>query len=151
MKINLILGFAAVLMVGVFQPAAAQVATFPVNVTVTGLEEGPTPGLPEFSVVLLNNGGDAISVFSDGTFSFPTELQDGADYDVTIAFQPDNQTCTVSDGSGTISGAPATDPLVTCVSNPAPPPAPIPTLSWWGLLLSVFAIMWVSRRRVDQV
>ena len=88
--------------------------TYPVNVSVTGLVGS---GLTEDSVELQNNGGDPILVTADGTVNFPTELPDGAMYDVTVASQPDNQTCTVANGMGTVSGGPVFGPAVTCVDN----------------------------------
>jgi hypothetical protein len=88
--------------------------TYPVNVSVTGLVGS---GLTEDSVELQNNGGDPILVTADATVNFPTELPDGAMYDVTVASQPDNQTCTVANGTGTVSGGPVFGPAVTCVDN----------------------------------
>ncbi|MEH6609361.1 MAG: hypothetical protein V7696_08320 [Halioglobus sp.] len=91
--------------------------TYPLEFTVNGLVPSNPPGQPENSVVLLNNGGDAISIFSDGTFSFPTELADGDSYNVIIDFQPAGQTCTVANGSGTVAGAAVTNVSVSCVDN----------------------------------
>jgi hypothetical protein len=121
------------------------VATYPIEFTVSGLLEGPTPGDAAYSVVLSNNGGDEITVLSDGVYSFPTELPDGAGYDIAIAFQPDNQTCTVTNGSGTVAAAPVTDPAVTCVDNVAPPVAveavPVPVDSRAALVLLTIITM----------
>ncbi len=66
------------------------------------------------TVVLQNNGGNNLQITSDGTFSFSTAIADGSTYNVTVKTQPDGQTCTVSNGSGTISGADVTDVTVTC-------------------------------------
>jgi azurin len=82
---------------------------FTVGVTVSGLAPGQ-------NVVLVNNRIEAISVFQDGgVFGFPTQLPDGTSYDVTVDFQPDGQTCSVTNGSGVVSGAAVTDVTVTCV------------------------------------
>ena len=59
---------------------------------------------------------------SDGGFTFATALADGADYAVTIETQPAGQTCEVTSGTGTISGADVTDVAVTCTVDPPPPP-----------------------------
>jgi Kelch motif/Galactose oxidase, central domain len=55
-------------------------------------------------IVLQNNGGDNLVVGTNGTFTFPTLLSSGSAYKVTILAQPSgpNQTCTVSNGTGTI-------------------------------------------------
>ena len=106
--------------------------TVQVLVTVTGLEPGPTPGLPEYSVELQNNGTDTITAFGDSTLSFATALAPNDPYNVTISFQPDFQTCTVSNGSGTVPANPTaniTDPLVTCAPSAVPGPAPTPPVS----------------------
>lgn len=78
------------------------------------------------TVSLLNNGGDALSVTSNGSFTFLTSLGDGSAYAVTVGTQPDGQTCAVSSGSGTITGADVTDVSVTCADDPSPPPPPPP-------------------------
>ena len=107
--------------------------TYPVTVTVTGLLG---TGNTEDSVELQNNGANTITVLSDGTFSFSAELQDGDSYDVTVSFQPDTQTCTVTNGMGTVAGAPVTGPAVNCVDNPASVnDVPVPTLDRYGLAL----------------
>ena len=66
--------------------------TFAVGVAVNGL-----PALN--SVVLRNNGGDALPVSADGTYLFPTRVT-GA-YDVTVFTQAQEAVCTVTNGSGT--------------------------------------------------
>ena len=47
------------------------------------------------TVVLQDNGGDDLSVSSDGAFTFATPLVSGAHYDVTVKSDPSGQTCTV--------------------------------------------------------
>ena len=55
----------------------------------------------------------------NGPFNFTEELPDGFPYDVRVATQPSapDQTCTVTDGSGTIAGADVGDILVDCVTS----------------------------------
>lgn len=67
-------------------------------------------------VVLQNNGGDDLPVNADGAFLFTKPVGEGKNYKVTVKKQPANQTCTVNNGSGTISGH-VTDVEVTCVTN----------------------------------
>jgi len=85
-------------------------ATYTIGGTVSGLATGNT-------VVLQNNGGDSWTVFADGAFQFGTPVADGTSYDVTILVQPFGQTCTVANGTGTISGADITSIAVNCVTN----------------------------------
>jgi len=66
------------------------------------------------TVVLQNNGSDNLSISSNGSFTFNTELADGISYSVTVYSQPSGQTCTVTNGSGTISGSNVANVSVTC-------------------------------------
>jgi hypothetical protein len=69
------------------------------------------------SVVLQDNGGDNLSVSSNGPFAFDVRLQPKSTYRVTVATQPANQVCTVTNGSGTATAAVAN---VTVVCSLAP-------------------------------
>lgn len=86
------------------------VATYSVGGTVSGLEGS--------GLVLQNNGGDDLTVNSDGAFTFATELESGETYSVTVETQPSGplQECTVSQGSGTIGSADVEDVEVVCVT-----------------------------------
>jgi|GEM_PF-3193129 len=86
------------------------------NGTTTYSVGGSVSGL-NGSVVLQNNGGDNLTINADGTFTFATKLADGAAYNVTVLTQPSGQTCTVTNGSGTISGADVGNVSVSCVNN----------------------------------
>jgi hypothetical protein len=63
--------------------------------TVSGLGQG-------LSVTLLNNGSDALTLSSNGSFAFARLLDDNASYAVTVQTQPVGQTCSVANGSGTL-------------------------------------------------
>lgn len=91
-------------------PAIPAASTFTIGGHVTGLA-------PSTTVVLQNNGVDALSVTSSGAFTFATAV--GGTYNVTVATTPTGQTCTVANGSGTAS-ANVTNVDVDCVNNPAP-------------------------------
>lgn len=69
-------------------------------------------------LMLQLNGGSNLAV-SNGTFSFPTRVANGANYTVSVASQPSNpaQTCTLANNTGTISGANVTNVAVTCTTN----------------------------------
>lgn len=69
------------------------------------------------NVVLQNNGGDNLSLSSDGPFTFSTPVVQGAPYNVTVLTQPSGQTCSVANGSGTMGGANVTNVAVTCLDN----------------------------------
>src|SRR5882762_4508042 len=71
--------------------------TLSIGGTVTGLAKAGS------GIVLQDNGGDNLTVKANGTFKFPTLVPAGGAYKVTILTQPSgpNQTCTVSNGTGT--------------------------------------------------
>ena len=66
------------------------------------------------SIVLQNNGGDDLTIGSNGDFTFATTLQSGASYDVTILTPPSGQSCTLNNGSGTLAAADVVDVTVMC-------------------------------------
>ena len=82
-------------------------AAFTVGGTVSGLSG---------TVVLQDNGGDNLSVTANGTFTFATALPTGAPYSVTVKTNPAGQTCTVSNGSGTVGSANVTSVAVSCTN-----------------------------------
>ena len=77
--------------------------TVAVGVTVLGLW-GTGGGL-----VLTDNNNDPLPVTANGTFTFPTGIQMGAKYSVTVMTQPGSpvQVCVVTGGSGTVTNGPA--------------------------------------------
>jgi 6-phosphogluconolactonase (cycloisomerase 2 family) len=75
--------------------------------SVSGLNNGAT-------LVLQNNGGNNLSVTSNGNFTFSGALTSGTAYSVTVGMQPNAQTCTVANGSGTIGSSAVTNVSVLC-------------------------------------
>jgi hypothetical protein len=69
------------------------------------------------TVVLQDNGGDNLTINSNGSFTFATPVAQGAPYSVTVLTQPAGQTCSVTNGSGTMGGANVINVGVTCVTN----------------------------------
>ncbi|MCB1193116.1 MAG: chitobiase/beta-hexosaminidase C-terminal domain-containing protein [Leptospiraceae bacterium] len=65
----------------------------------------------------LNNGGDTLTIATNGSFTFPTAVANGTSYSVTVSSQPQNpwQTCTVTSGSGTVSGANVNSIAINCI------------------------------------
>lgn len=83
---------------------------FTIGGTAAGLAAGE-------EVVLQDNGGDDLTITADGTFAFATKLGDGVSYAVTVLTAPAYKTCTVSNGTGTVSGADVTNISVACAMN----------------------------------
>ena len=69
------------------------------------------------TVVLQNNGGDNYSTSTNGSFVFTTALNNSASYAVTVSTQPTGQSCTVTNGSGTVSSANITNVSVSCLNT----------------------------------
>ncbi len=82
---------------------------------------GNVSGLTGTGLVLQNNGGNNLSVTANGTFTFSQALATGSAYNVTVSTQPSNptQTCAVTNGSGTVSGAAITTVNVSCSGQAA--------------------------------
>ncbi len=80
--------------------------TFSVGGTVSGLTG---------TLVLQNNGGDDLIITENGPFTFATELEDLAIYDIEILTQPDGQTCEImSSNSERINATDKTDIQIIC-------------------------------------
>jgi uncharacterized repeat protein (TIGR03803 family) len=83
-------------------------STYSVGGTLSGLATGA-------SVMLQNSGGNT-AVAANGIFSFSTLATSGTSYAVTVLTQPTGQTCTVTSGSGIVSGANVTSVQVMCAN-----------------------------------
>ncbi|AKU95962.1 PUTATIVE HEMAGGLUTININ-RELATED Protein [Labilithrix luteola] len=88
--------------------AASPAASRPVGGTVRGLRG---------TLVLRNNGDDEVTVTKNGTFIFGNRVEAGGRYDVKVGSQPDGQTCSVANGSGTVGDADVTDVTITCADD----------------------------------
>ena len=99
--------------------AASNVASVSVScVTVSTYTVGGTlAGLSAGSVVLQQNGGDDLSLSSNGAFNFVTPMNDGSNYSVTVLTQPSGQNCSVGSASGTLAGSNVTSVSVNCVDS----------------------------------
>jgi hypothetical protein len=105
--------------------ASGQITSNVTNVAVTCKDAhsvgGSISGLLNGLSVTLRNGADALTLEGTGEltvpFTFPTPLEDGAQYEVTVGVQPAHQNCTVSAAEGTINGQNVTNVVVTCVTN----------------------------------
>ncbi|HUS28221.1 MAG TPA: hypothetical protein VMZ53_06925 [Kofleriaceae bacterium] len=85
---------------------ACMTRSFTVGGTASGLN----------GTVVLRNGGDMLSVSSNGSFTFNNAVQSGFTYGVTVMTQPSGQQCTVSMGSGTVTNSNITNVSVTCIN-----------------------------------
>jgi hypothetical protein len=87
-----------------------QPQTYSITATVTGLSA---------SGLVLQNSGTSIPIASGATSaSVASGVSSGASYSVTVQTQPTGLTCTVANGSGTISGN-VNNVTVTCVATNA--------------------------------
>lgn len=82
-------------------------ANYSVGGQITGLE----------GVITLFNGSEMIYRSVNGNFVFSTLLPHGTNYNVSIVTQPPGKTCTVQNGSGTVSGANVLDVMVECLPS----------------------------------
>ncbi len=83
-------------------PAAGDPApptpSYAIGGTLTGLADNT-------KLVLLDNGGDALTLAANGAFSFAAPIAFNTAYAVTVGTQPLWQNCSVSNGSGTATAA----------------------------------------------
>lgn len=72
-------------------------------------------------LVIQNNGADNTVIEQTGTddvsFSFKTRISSGNAYSVSVKLQPNTQTCTVSNASGTASNKNISNIIITCTSS----------------------------------
>lgn len=110
---------------------------------------GNLSGLSGGAVTLQNNSGDDLVLSANGAFSFATPVPDTSAYSITVLNQPAGQTCTVTDGTGTVSGADVTNPSVACsgsgVPTPSPTAEPVPALPWPALFVMVIGLVASAR------
>lgn len=80
---------------------------------------GSVNGLAGSGLVLRQNGGDNLAINADGSFTFATPVISGSHYSVTVSALPANpaQTCSVTNGNGTVAGANIDNVIVTCMND----------------------------------
>lgn len=102
-------GKPAVLLTGAYPPPSADTYTV----------SGGISGLLGSGLTLALNDSQSTSVAENGAFAFATGVPGGQPYAVTVQSQPlgPSQTCSVSQGSGTIGAAKITNVSVSCTSN----------------------------------
>ncbi len=96
--------------------AIAEDAAFASSKSIGGTVSGLATGQ---SLLLLNNvNSNYKSIGSNGPFTMSRSLLIGANYVVVVNGQPENQTCTVTNGSGTLGLTPVTNIMVNCATAP---------------------------------
>jgi hypothetical protein len=99
----------AVLAIGLAGCGGSSVTNVNVSGTITGLTEAN---------LILSNGYNTLAIDANATsFKFPTRLNEGLGYVVSVLQQPSQMTCTVANSSGTIGTSDVTNVQVTCAPN----------------------------------
>ncbi len=82
-------------------------AKYQIGGTVSGLQG---------SGLVLANGAEELPISANGPFAFPTTVESGTGYSVTVRTQPTSpyQLCTVTGGSGSVAGADVSSIVVSC-------------------------------------
>ena len=98
---------------------------------------GVVSGLTGSGLVLVDNGGDNLTVTGNGTFAFPTALTSGASYSVGVLSPPQSpaQTCVVQNGNGTVVASDIDSVSVTCTTASFTVGGTITGLTGFGLQL----------------
>ncbi len=118
--------------------AGANITSVAVNCTTnTYTVSGTVTGLAGTGLVLLDNGGDNLSIAANGTFTFVTPVASNGNYAVTVGTQPGGptQTCTVSTGTGIVTASNITNVAVVCSTNTYTVSGTVTGLSGTGLVL----------------
>ncbi|WP_442283537.1 FG-GAP repeat protein [Variovorax sp. M-6] len=102
---------------------------------------GTLSGLTGGTLVLRNNGTNALSLTADGNFAFAQALPEGAMYDVTVGTQPAGQLCTLTGASGMVNTA-VTSIAARCATDPSSVPPPIPAAPTVGYAAKAFLFSW---------
>ena len=102
---------------------AGTVAGGPVTLPVTCVSNpytvgGTVSGLNGSGLVLRNNGGNDLSISTNGAFTFGTPIASGNTYAVTVGTAPSApaQNCAIANGSGTVGAGNVTNVAVTCTN-----------------------------------
>lgn len=87
-------------------PAPTYSASYSVSYSVSGLSNGQT--------VSVNNGIETVNSTSNANYTFNNRLTNGSSYVVSIATQPTNQFCKISNASGVISNSNISNISISC-------------------------------------
>lgn len=101
---------------------------------------GSASGLSGSGLVLQLNGTIDLPVSANGNFRFPKPMNKGSAYNVTVKSSPSSpvkQTCTISQGSGTVGSAAVNNISVSCTTNTFGVGGTVSGLSGKGLVLQL--------------
>ena len=80
--------------------------TYDIQVTASGLLRS--------GLTLQNNGADNLTIPTNNTYDFSTPVASGSAYNVTVLTQPAGESCSVTNGTGTVVAANVTGIDVAC-------------------------------------
>jgi hypothetical protein len=100
---------------------------------------GTVSGLVGSGLTLRDNGNDDLSIAANGAFVFHRKLLEGSGYSVAIAASPTQpaQSCSVSQGIGTVGRHDVTSVVVACQSTPLTVASSSPANGSTDVLVSV--------------
>jgi len=99
---------------GVIDASGSDVTDVQVDCAPTASIAGTISGLASGTSVTLSNGGIMLAIATNGAFAFPGVLPAGTTYDVVVSTQPAGQSCTVTNGVGTVVTNTQALVVVTC-------------------------------------
>jgi hypothetical protein len=91
-------------------PISSVAVTCVSNTNITGTVSGLAP----WTSVTLTDTFEQLPIADNGAFSFTSALPVGTSYTVTVVVQPVGETCTVTNGSGTVQANVAANVVVSC-------------------------------------
>lgn len=130
----------ATMIVGLFGCGKGEKAPPPPAPVIPLTVGGTASGLAGGELVLQLNGGDDLTINADGKFKFRKTFAKGNTYTVTVKTSPTlpvKQTCTVSQGSGSIAATIINNVAVTCATNSYAVGGTVTGLSGKGLVLEL--------------
>jgi hypothetical protein len=101
------------------------------------------------TVVLQNNGGDNLSLTSNGSFTFQTSITGGGAYAVSVLTQPMGPSCSVTDASGT-ARANVSSVSVVCTADPSTFYLPLAARPPMNTTVGTFGLYAVSSKVLDR-
>lgn len=85
-------------------------ATYTIGGTLRGLPSGE-------QITLLENGGNALELASNDSFTFPSPVAAASSYTVTVSRHPPGLECSVSNSTGTVGAADVASVSVSCAAG----------------------------------
>jgi hypothetical protein len=99
---------------GTVDSYGSEVDSVVVTCTSTATVVGTVSGLASGTSVTLVNGSLALAIATNGAFAFPGVLSAGTTYNVVVGTPPAGQTCTVTNGAGSVVANTQTAITVVC-------------------------------------